>query len=425
MTEHVPRQPPVTARARTWLDRWGPVLPLLVAEATVWAGFGALLPVLPIYFVERGIDLPTLGLIAAAWPAGRLVGEPVLGWVADRTSRPALMVAGLLVTAVSTVLPLFVSGAAAFVVLRAVAGLGAGAHGPAARGYLVDANPPARRGEAFGLYGAAQMGGMTIGPAIGGVTAALTGDPTVVFWVAGLALVAPALLLALRVRELPHRHDATADEGPGGVARPRSLRNRLLLAAVLFSLGSFFAAGTYEVVWSVWLRSLGAGLDLIGLTFVAFGLPVFLFAPFAGRFIDREGGYVAAVLGLAVVSGCAAVYALVPEIWMVVVLGFVEGVAFAFATPALNLLVARAAPAGRASGAQGIAGAAGTAGMIVASLLAGVLAAVDLRFPFLAAAAGMAAVLLLGLAIGGRRLWHALQPHGPVPAPAAVSGAVE
>ncbi len=35
---------PVTKRARLWLDLWGPTLPLLVAEGTIWVGCGALLP---------------------------------------------------------------------------------------------------------------------------------------------------------------------------------------------------------------------------------------------------------------------------------------------------------------------------------------------------------------------------------------------
>ena len=67
----------------------------------------------------------------------------------------------------------------------------------------MDANPPERQGETFGLYGAAQMGGLMVGPAIGGLAAAATHQPTIVFWVAGVALVASALLVALRVHELP------------------------------------------------------------------------------------------------------------------------------------------------------------------------------------------------------------------------------
>ena len=60
------------------------------------------------------------------------------------------------------------SGPAPFIVLRGLAGLATAMYDPAARGYITDATPPDRRGEAFGLYGAAQMGGLLLGPAIGG-----------------------------------------------------------------------------------------------------------------------------------------------------------------------------------------------------------------------------------------------------------------
>ena len=43
------------------------MLPLLIAEATIWVGFGALLPILPIYFTEHGLSLPMLGVVVAAW----------------------------------------------------------------------------------------------------------------------------------------------------------------------------------------------------------------------------------------------------------------------------------------------------------------------------------------------------------------------
>lgn len=56
----------MTDRVRAWLATWGPILPLLLAEGTIWLGFGALLPVLPIYFVAHGVDLPTLGVVVAA-----------------------------------------------------------------------------------------------------------------------------------------------------------------------------------------------------------------------------------------------------------------------------------------------------------------------------------------------------------------------
>jgi MFS transporter, DHA1 family, tetracycline resistance protein len=373
------------------------------------------------------VDLPTLGVVVAAWPAARLVGEPVFGWVADRASRKRMMVTGLLLAAVFAVLPLYLLGPIAFIVLRALAGLAASMYDPAARGYLVDANPPERQGETFGLYGAAQMGGLMIGPAIGGIAAAATNTPTIVFWVTGAALVVSAVLIAVRVPDLArvvHTPEEAAREADAEV-RPKRILNQLLIAAIAFNVGSFFAGGTYEVVWSLYLTSLGAGLDIIGLTFFTFALPILVLSPVTGRFIDRQGGFIALTAGMAGVAVCGALYPLIPEVWFVVALGLVEGTAFAFASPALYLLVARASPPGRSSTAQGLFGAAGTMGTIVASLSAGVLADVDLRFPFFATGIGSGFALLLGLAIGRRALWDAMQPQAGAGRDAAVSPAAE
>ncbi len=416
-------------RLQAWLAQWGPVLPLLIAESTIWLGFGALLPILPIYFTQHGVDLPTLGVVVAAWPAARLLAEPFFGWLADRVPRKPMMVAGLLLASVFAVLPLFIVGPAAFIVLRALSGFAAAMYDPAARAYLVDANPPERQGEAFGLYGAAQTGGFMLGPAIGGVLAGITGHPEVVFWVAGVSLLVSATLVLLRVPELAHLRGGvtgTPDEGVNadGIAwsRPTRLLNLLFVAAIFFNVGMYFAGGSYEVVWSLYLTSLGADVGAIGLTFFSFGLPPLLLSPFMGRFIDREGGFYALVVGMFGIAICGFLYPMVPAIWWMVLLGLVEGTAFAMASPAVYLLVARSAPAGRSSTAQGLLGAAGTVGTIIASLAAGTLAAVDLRLPFYVVGIAGLAGLGAGLLLGRRRLYDAMQPRPAAPVPA---GAME
>ena len=417
----------MTERVRRWLVAWGPILPLLLAEGTIWVGFGALLPILPIYFTTHGVDLPTLGIVVAGWPAARLIGEPVFGWVADRASRKTLMMTGLILAAVFAVAPLFVVGPLAFIGVRVLAGVSASIYDPAARGYLVDANPPERQGETFGLYGAAQMGGLMIGPALGGLAAAATNEPTVVFWVAGIALVVSAILVGARVPDLERGVHTAAEAARelDAAVRPPSILNLLLVAAIAFNVGSFFASGSYEVVWSLYLTSLGAGMAAIGLTFFTFALPILVLGPVTGRFIDRQGGFLALVIGMAGVAVCGLLYPLVPEVWWMVVLGLVEGTAFAFASPALYLLVARASPPGRSSTAQGLFGAAGTVGTIVASLAAGVLAETDLRLPFIAAGIGTGVALMLGLMLGRRALYDAMQPRpASLPEPATEPAAV-
>lgn len=437
--------PSLPAHLDTWLTRWRPILPLLAAEAVVWLGFGAMLPVLPLYFRDHGVDLALLGVVIAAWPAARIFTEPLFGWLADRTRRVPLMLVGLVVTGLAVALPLVFVGPAAFLVLRAIAGLGSAIYDPAARGYVVDATPPERRGEAFGLYGAAQMAGFLIGPALGGLLSALVGQVEVVFIVCAVASWLAALAVGLAVHEMPKTaarvrlpapgraglpaddpvvaggpledrptvpqptaagpettgtSDVAASAGPT-VAPVGRLWNRLLLAAVILQVGSFYAGGTYEVIWSLYMESRGAGLDLIGLTFALFALPVLLLSPFGGRQVDRRGPLAFVVAGALVTAACGIAYTVVPTPLLMAPIVLVEATGFAFLSPALFAVVAAGSPAGRSSTAQGIFGAAGTIGTIVASVTAGYLAQADLRLPFWIFSVVMVASLGASLLVGG------------------------
>ncbi|MEI7743710.1 MAG: MFS transporter, partial [Chloroflexota bacterium] len=144
-------------------------------------------------------------------------------------------------------------------------------------------------------------------------------------------------------------------------------------------------------------------------------LPILLLSPYFGKFTDREGGFWAMTLGLLVAGICGALYVAVPEVWFVMLIGLIEGTAFAVAAPAMYLLVARASPPGRSSTAQGLFGAAGTAGTIIASLAAGAMAAIDLRLPYYLTSVGILGCLAIGLTVGRRGLYDAMQPtHRPL-----------
>jgi len=417
----------LSGRPTAWLDQWGSIAPLLLGEFIVWLGFGALLPVLPIYFTENGVDLAQLGLVIAAWPMARLVAEPFFGWLADRTSRVPLMVIGLVVTGVFCLLPLVFVGTVAFIVLRAAAGLATALYDPAARGFLTDAIPPERRGEAFGLYGAVQMGGFLVGPAIGAIGAQRFGGVAFVFVFSGVVAVLAAIPIALRLREgSRHTHPVSpraatefsrdapsegraaaqlaGDSAAAGAGSPRSLWNRGLIAALIINAGGNFAGGTYEVIWTLFLTSLGASLDLVGLTFAMFGLPVLLLSPYAGRLVDRRGALLFIVVGSILPAAMGLIYPRIPGPIYAVPLILVEATGFAMLNPALYSVVAANSPSGRSSTAQGLFGAAGTVGFIVASLIAGVLAKTNIVYPMYVFTAVLATTLVAGLIIGRGRL---------------------
>jgi MFS family permease len=433
-------------RAAAWVDRWAAILPLLAAEFILWTGFGALLPVMPLYFTQHGVDVRLLGVVIAAWPAARLVAEPIFGALADRFPRIPMMVAGLLVAASAVGAMAIWTGPAAFVILRALSGLGTAMYDPAARGYLNDAAPADRKGEVFGLYNSAQMGGILLGPAIGGLGTALVGSYTFVLALASVTTFAAAVAVVLRVREV--RGGRAAERGPASttyaefpgdrsptVSRPGSaagasagpvrsssraastawagppatLRNRFILAAILINVAGYFGGGLYETIWALFVTEHGGGVELIGATFAVFGLTTILLSPIGGRVVDRVGPFPFVVGGLLVMISAMFAYPFIGEPLLYVPLVAFEAVGFSFLGPATFLVIARGTPEGRSSTAQGLLGAAGTIGTIAAAVGSGLLAAIDLNTPFFAGSAILTGLLLLTLIVGGGPL-RSMQP---------------
>lgn len=431
------------ARLSGWLATWRPVLPLFVAEFIVWIGFGALLPVLPLYFLDQGVDLATLGLVVAAWPAARLVGEPVFGWLADRTARIPLMVGGLVFSGIFLAAPLVVHGALAFVVMRALAGLATAAYDPAARGFIIDAMPAEKQGEAFGWYGSFQMSGLFVGPAIGGFGALWFGGIGFGLVFGGVTSLIAAVAVGLSVREGPRRGlgpavglvDAVSGESSlvpsseavpaaTGPTQPTRLVNRLLIAAIVLNASGNFGGGTYDVIWSPFLTSLGGSPGLVGLTFSMFSIPVLVLGPIVGRLVDRRGTLGFLILGSCMVGVASFLYTLIGDPFLAVPIILVEATGFAIIWPALYAIVARGSPAGRSSTAQGVYGAFGTVGFIIASLITGVLAGGNMRHPFYLFSAVSFGFLALALLVGGRAI-RATEPSVTGHRRIAVAGTLE
>ena len=425
-------------RVTAWLARWGGVLPLLAAEFILWTGFGALLPVMPLYFIEHGVDIALLGVVIAAWPAARLFTEPLFGALADRTARVPLMVLGLVVAGASVGAMAIFTAPVAFVALRALSGLGTAMYDPAARGYLNDAAPPGRTGEVFGLYNAAQMGGIILGPAIGGLGTALVGGYEFVLVLTALTTFAAAIAVAVRVPELrgPRARSTPAggslSEFPGdlvpdladrpgapstsaGLAAPApvSLRNRFIAAAIIVNLAGYFGGGVYETIWALFVTDNGGGVGLVGLTFVTFGLVTIVASPLGGRIVDRRGPFPFIVIGLLVMAGTMVLYPWAPDPLLYIPMVAIEAVGWAFLGPATYAIIARGTPVGRSSTAQGVLGAAGTVGTIAAALATGVMAASNLDLPFYVGSAVVVLLLVLTLAVGGRAI-RAMRPAAPV-----------
>src|SRR4051812_4037533 len=136
-------------------------------------GMWFFLPLLPIFLGRKGGSAALVGVVFAAGLASNALIRYPAGWAADRFGTRVVLVGAMLSTAALFLAYLLPLPLAAFVVVRLLHGAAQGAYWPAANGLVAEITPEQQRGRAFGYMQATNMAGMLIGPAIGGLVAAL------------------------------------------------------------------------------------------------------------------------------------------------------------------------------------------------------------------------------------------------------------
>jgi MFS family permease len=131
-------------------------------------GFGAVIPILPIYLHE-GIGASTFvtGLVIGLASAFALLGRLFAGKVADHRGRRTALLMGMSFCALAGVLYLPVFGLWGMGPARVLHGLGEGFFITAAVAWVVDIAPANRRAKAMGILSSGIWGGVSVGPAIG------------------------------------------------------------------------------------------------------------------------------------------------------------------------------------------------------------------------------------------------------------------
>jgi MFS family permease len=340
-------------------------------------------------------------VIVGASLVAQAVGQWPAGWLSERVGRKEMMVGGLLLSAISSVLFVVPMSVEWLVALRVLQGLGFAAAAPAELAAVADAVPAAELGVAYGWVSGARQTGFILGPAIGGLLAVF--GRWTVFVVTGIALLGAAVVVAIAVPKAVRQVSAGA-----GIARVLVQSTRMgtaLRAVVIMTIGVGLLIGIYDVVWSLFMRSIGASDLVIGLSFTLFALPLVVATPFAGWASDRWDRRWLMFISVMVTSLLAPIYPFLRSIPVVFGLGVVEGATWGFTEPATNSFLMDAVPDRRGE-AQGVVGTARSAAMAIGSLVAGGLFGFGVAVPFwTAGAAGVlfALAALPGLRAAGRR----------------------
>jgi MFS family permease len=169
---------------------------LVLATFVDRLGTSLVFPFFTLYVSRRfGAGMTQVGLIFGLFHVAGLVGGTVGGALVDRIGRKAMLIFGLLASALSSLWMGMAQSFPVFIAAAIVAGTMAETGGPARPAMVADLLPPEKRAQGFGLLRVGSNVALTAGPIIGGLLATQSylflfiGD-AVSSLLAGIALVA-------------------------------------------------------------------------------------------------------------------------------------------------------------------------------------------------------------------------------------------
>ncbi|MBO3751787.1 MFS transporter [Streptosporangiaceae bacterium NEAU-GS5] len=380
---------------------------LIVLTMLTTAGMTVVLPVLPFvvlrYAPGQGSLAIWVGILEAVNGLCAFLVAPFLGALSDRIGRRPIIILAAFGAALGYLL--FGIGGAIWVLLlgRIIQGVTAGDL-PALFAYLADITPPEQRAKRFGLLGALSGIGTMIGPALGGLLAAVdidfpvfvTAGITATIGVLGIFLLPESLPAERRAREVKLDDLRPLRLFKGAFARPE-LR-ALLVGIVLVTIPFSFFVNNFSVLA---LDSIGWTATKIGLLTAFVGIiDIVIQGVLLGFFLRRLGERGVLIAGIltqaAGILALAVVASLLAQPWLFIAGTLVLAAGQGAAQATMDGVASNAVGPGEQGWLAGVIQSITSGIGVVAPLLAGLLySAVAHSAPYWLGFAMMAAATLL------------------------------
>jgi MFS family permease len=306
---------------------------LLLVGATIFVDtifFAALTPLLPQYAEDLDLSKTGVGILAASYPAGALLGGIPGGFAAARYGVKPTVVTGLLLMVATTTAFAFAENIVLLDLARFAQGFASSLTWTASLAWLVSQAPPQRRGLLIGTAMSAAIVGALFGPVLGGV-ASVVGTEVAFAAVAVLGLVL-AVWAALTPAVRPQQ------------AQPLSMlwaaaKDRAVLGSIWFVTLPALLFSTMNVLVSLRLDVLGMSALAISAVFLISAAIEAVLNPAAGRLSDKRGRLLPIRAGLAGSAVATAVLPWPDSRWVLAVVVVLASMAFGvFWTPAMSHL---------------------------------------------------------------------------------------
>ncbi len=311
-----------------------------LANFTNSFGTQMLVATMPVYVVSLGGGPTAAGMVSGAVAMTALLFRPLMGWLVDSWRRRPLVLIGTscygfasIIYFLAGTIPLLLAG-------RFVHGFGLSCYTTASNAYIADVAPRARRGEAVGLFAAAQAVGLIIGPAIGFLLIDTIGFKRLFTVSGGLAFITFFISLFARERRVPGKVERARWSVRTGIVSVDALP----MGWMAICMGMGF--GAVSAFIAIFARD--RGFPNPGFYFMIQALALIVSRVAAGRLSDRYDRAVVIIPGLVLGAVALALLPLANGAALFVISASLFGFGFGAAQPAtMALLIDRVRPAER------------------------------------------------------------------------------
>jgi MFS family permease len=354
------------------------------------------IPVVPLFAQTLGATTVEVGLINSLFllTAG-LLSFP-LGILSDRWGRKPLILWGLSLSCLTALL-LYVSQTPGQLMgIYLFFGVALALVSPTLMSYVADFSPPSHLGRSYGWYTTAVYGGMSLGPALGGLLAQEWGFRPLFLGSGALVFLIIWLALAFLPKTTRVRQEKMTRPANPGFSR-ELLKNRPLQGCWLATLGGCFSLGLFVTFAPLHTHDHGLSIGQIGLVFALKGICNALSRIPFGRLSDRvRRRWPLAVAGFIAFGLSIAAFGLSRNFPQFLLSAIALGVSMALAFTPVGALVAEVVPSESRGLALGSYNTCIYLGMMLSSaLMGGVIARIGFAPSFLLT--GLLNLLLTGL----------------------------
>jgi DHA1 family quinolone resistance protein-like MFS transporter len=356
----------------------------------VFLGIGLIVPVLPVYLKDLGLNGSDLGVLVAAFALAQMVISPFGGTLADKLGKKLIICIGLALFAISEFLFAVSHSFSLLIISRILGGFSAGMVMPGVTGMIADISLGKDKAKNFGYMSAIINSGFILGPGLGGFLAEFS--HRLPFFVAGgsgcLALVLSVILIKNPKNET---QDGFTKYQPELLSK---INWKVFITPIVLTLVLAFGLSAFETLFPLYTAD-KAHYSPLDISFAITGggifgaiFQVFFFDKFMKYFKELTFITYALIYSALILLGLTLVH----SYWSIMIISFVVFIGFDMIRPAITNYFSNIA-ADRQGFAGGLNSTFTSMGNFIGPLVAGGLYDVNYEFPLYMAVL----VMLLGI----------------------------